>query len=41
MPLRAAQDIYRCLHFVDDWEEDSWEDYDNDQFGVAEGTAHF
>ena len=42
MPLAAFEDILRCLHFTDDWEEDAdanWEDVYLDEKVEASATA--
>ena len=42
MPLNAFQDIHRCLHFADDWEEDreaTWEIVYLDEHVVLPATA--
>jgi len=44
MPRTAYQEIARCLHFTDDWEEDehvNWNDiYVDDKFVPSDNTAH-
>ena len=39
MPQGAYEDIFRSLHFIDDWDDDDWEDGNDDLFPVEEGTA--
>ena len=45
MPQDAYKDLYRCMHFVDDWKADSdseWEEYfvDPKVGGVGSKTTH-
>jgi hypothetical protein len=41
MPKNAFQEIYTCLHFDDDWDDDGWGDvYTDEKKCSPEGTAH-
>jgi hypothetical protein len=41
MPKNAIQEIYTCLHFDDNWEDDGWGDvYADEKKCSLEGTAH-